>query len=228
MRVKTGQKQRHWPKFLTRQGWSVWWDRRIPIGETFGRVIEKQIQAAECVIVLWSKAALESDWVQNEASEGMQRGILAPVFIEDVHPPFEFRRIQAARLVDWNGETDSIEFVGLLEALNRIIGRGESLVQEPPTAEAERQQREKAAAAGKERLAPKKAEAERRDREKAAVEEREKVEAERREPEKAEVAQRACPALSLPTKRIRRLQGVGVAVSGGIFLLLGGALAFLP
>ena len=70
----------------------------------------------------------------------MQRGILAPVFIEDVQLPFEFRRIQAARLVDWNGEADDIEFIGLREALKRIIGRGESLVQEPPTIEKERSQ----------------------------------------------------------------------------------------
>jgi hypothetical protein len=189
---------------LTRQGWSIWWDRRIPVGETFGRVIEKQIRAAKCVIVLWSKAALESDWVQNEASEGMQRGLLAPVFIEDVRPPFEFRLIQAARLVDWDGSADDIEFIGLLDALNRIIGRGESLVQEQPAAEAGRREHENAEAGEKKHITRDEAQTGQPEHEKAAADERAnkawrdmqerlaraKVEAERRHREGAEAGER--------------------------------------
>jgi hypothetical protein len=121
-------------KVLTRHGWAVWWDRRIPVGKTFAQVIEEEIRATKCVIVLWSKAAIKSDWVHNEAAEGKQRGILAPVFIEDVPIPFEFRRIQAARLVDWTEESNSSEFSELLKDIERIIGHRGSPFEEQTVA----------------------------------------------------------------------------------------------
>src|SRR5215468_3785597 len=84
---------------LTQHGWSVWWDRHIPVGKTFAHVIQEQLHTAKCVVALWSKAAVQSDWVLNEAEEGRQRGILVPALIDESSIPFEFRRIQAARLV---------------------------------------------------------------------------------------------------------------------------------
>ena len=50
-------------KALEENGWSVWWDRKIPPGKTFAQVIEEAINAAKCVIVLWSNESVESDWV---------------------------------------------------------------------------------------------------------------------------------------------------------------------
>src|SRR5574342_208411 len=72
-------------------GWDVWWDREIPLGKSFDEVIEKAIAQAKCVIVLWSAVSVTSDWVRNEASEGKRRGILVPVFIEQVDAPLAFR-----------------------------------------------------------------------------------------------------------------------------------------
>ena len=74
-------------KALEEQGWSVWWDRKIPPGKTFSQVIEEAINAAKCVIVLWSKKSVKSDWVQNEAAEGAERKILVPALIDDVQIP---------------------------------------------------------------------------------------------------------------------------------------------
>jgi len=39
---------------LERQGWSVFWDRRIPSGETWRSYIGKALDDARCVIVAWS------------------------------------------------------------------------------------------------------------------------------------------------------------------------------
>ncbi len=88
---------------LEAQDWSVWWDRVIPAGRTFDEVIEEAIDAAKCIVVVWSEASVKSRWVRTEAEEGATRGILVPVLIEDVRIPLAFRRIQAAYLIDWDG-----------------------------------------------------------------------------------------------------------------------------
>ena len=74
---------------LTEQGWSVWWDRTIPPGKQFDEVIEEALDSARCVVVLWSKASVASQWVKTEAAEAMRRKILVPVLIEDVKIPLE-------------------------------------------------------------------------------------------------------------------------------------------
>jgi len=81
---------------LARASYSVWWDRTIPPGRVFDEVIQEAIAAARCVIVLWSADAVRSNWVKTEAAEGASRGLLVPALIEDVAPPIEFKRIQAA------------------------------------------------------------------------------------------------------------------------------------
>jgi hypothetical protein len=111
---------------VEQRGYSVWWDPKIPPGKTFDEVIEAAIDSAKCVIVLWSKESVKSDWVKTEASEGKRRQILVPALIADVRIPLEFRRIQAADLINWPREKFHQGFVNLLSAVSEIVGR-------PPT-----------------------------------------------------------------------------------------------
>ena len=75
-------------------GCSVWWDRQIGAGSAFDREIEKNIDEAHCIVVVWSHNSVESEWVRTEANEGLVKGNLVPVSIEEVKPPLAFRRIQ--------------------------------------------------------------------------------------------------------------------------------------
>jgi hypothetical protein len=68
-------------KALDDHGWSVWWDRDIRAGKNIALVIEEEIGKARCVMVLWSATSVLSDWVNDEARAGNERGILVPVLI---------------------------------------------------------------------------------------------------------------------------------------------------
>jgi formylglycine-generating enzyme required for sulfatase activity len=100
----------------------VWWDRTILPGSIFAQVIDEAIKAARCVLVVWSQASVVSDWVNNEAEEGRQQRILIPVLFDEVRPPFAFRHIQAARLLDWQETASHAEFDTLLQAIQARIG----------------------------------------------------------------------------------------------------------
>jgi len=107
---------------LEQQKYSVWWDGKILPGESFDKEIEKQLKTAKCVIVLWSRESVKSDWVKEEAHEGKKRGILCPVLIDEIEIPIGFRTIHAASMIDWQRELPHQEFDSLLESVRQKIG----------------------------------------------------------------------------------------------------------
>ncbi|MGB4062814.1 MAG: TIR domain-containing protein [Azonexus sp.] len=104
-------------------GWSVWWDRRIPAGETWRSVLEHALEDMRCMVVLWSAKSIESEWVYEEATEGRRLGKLVPVLIENVRPPAGFREIQAADLTGWDGSPDFDGLRMLLSDLEHLLGK---------------------------------------------------------------------------------------------------------
>ncbi len=109
---------------LVEYGWSVWWDRQIHPGETFDEVIERELDAALAVICVWTVRGVASRWVRTEAAEGLARGRLVPVMVEEVRPPLAFRRIQAADLTDWEPHTDHAGFDELVAAVDALVRTG--------------------------------------------------------------------------------------------------------
>jgi hypothetical protein len=103
-------------------GWSVWWDREIPYGKPFDQVIEEELNAARCVIVLWTAESVASRWVKTEAAAAADRDRLIPVLLERVPIPFEFRRIQTAELYDWSGDRAHPDFIRLVESVKSMLG----------------------------------------------------------------------------------------------------------
>ena len=108
---------------LEARGWSVWWDREIPLGKSYDEVIEHELTTARCAMVLWSEEAVRSRWVRTEASVAATRECLVPVMIEEAPIPLEFRQIQTAMLIGWNGDTTDPEYTRLTDALVALIGR---------------------------------------------------------------------------------------------------------
>src|SRR5262249_31594768 len=103
---------------LEARGWSVWWDREIPVGHSFDQVIERQLEAAKSVVVLWSKDSAASEWVKNEAAYAAEKGVLIPaLLLSKARPPLEFRRRQAADLEGWGGDPGHAGFRRLCDAI---------------------------------------------------------------------------------------------------------------
>lgn len=127
-------------KVLEEQGWTVWWDRRIPPGRTFEEVIYDAIQEAQCILVIWTAASVESKWVRKEAAEGERRGILVPALFDDVEIPFAFRDIHAAGLVGYPESVQRRELQELLSAIGSIARQpARKIPQKAPTAAPETQ-----------------------------------------------------------------------------------------
>jgi hypothetical protein len=104
------------------EGWSVFWDREIPLGKTWRQVLDEELLAARCVVVVWTETSVGRRWVIEEAEEGQGRGILIPVFMDRVDPPRGFREVQGAQLLDWKGKSEDKEFQRLCGACREVIG----------------------------------------------------------------------------------------------------------
>lgn len=120
---------------LAEQGWSVWWDRVIPPGKQFDDVIEEALDAARCVVVLWSQASAASTWVKTEAAEAMRRKALIPAVIEDVKIPLEFRRLQAADLSRWQGDRSDPQLLHFFKSIEAELKRPRSTAEPTVTPE---------------------------------------------------------------------------------------------
>jgi len=108
-------------ELLEKEAWSVWWDREIHAGPRFDQIIEEAIERASCVVVVWSQYSVQSDWVRTEASEGLERGILVPLRIDNVRPPLVFRRSQTADLIGFPENRAGLDMLlsGIRETIQR-------------------------------------------------------------------------------------------------------------
>jgi len=108
------------------RGWSVWWDRDIPIGRLFHDVIQRELRAAKCVVVLWSSNSVKSNFVLDEATDASERGVMLPALIEDIKAPLGFGRFQTVNLARWNGKELNVDITHLFAAVADLVKSQES------------------------------------------------------------------------------------------------------
>jgi hypothetical protein len=111
---------------LEAEGLQLWWDRDIDYGQSFHKVIEQALTAAPCVIVVWTRDSVQSEWVLNEASDARKRDRLVPVLLDPVTPPLEFRHLQAADLSNWKGDSADPQFTRLHKCLVALLGKSDA------------------------------------------------------------------------------------------------------
>ncbi|MCX7097806.1 MAG: SUMF1/EgtB/PvdO family nonheme iron enzyme [Methylococcales bacterium] len=122
---------------LERQGWSVFWDiSSLFAGQGFRRVIEENLNAAACVVVLWSETSINSDFVQDEAEVARQNKTLVPVLISAVKPPLGFRSQHSDDLSQWDGDVSAPAFLKLKRAISDKLAQHQAQPATTPTTSA--------------------------------------------------------------------------------------------
>lgn len=115
---------------LKEEGHFVWWDDRLNPTQAFDALIEKQLDAAAAVVVLWTPRSVSSEWVRNEANFAIRK--ITPAIMEQCQLPLAFHRIQAARLEGWNGDRGHPEWRKLCEWIDLLSAAGNAGDSRPP------------------------------------------------------------------------------------------------
>jgi hypothetical protein len=119
---------------LEAEGYSVWWDRALQPGDSFETTIDQEIQAAGCIVVIWSEKSVASQWVKNEALEGLDRKILLPVLLDDVRLPVAFKQHHGVNFKRWPETVDPDEYRRFITAIDGVLNRTQgNAYPKPPT-----------------------------------------------------------------------------------------------
>jgi serine/threonine-protein kinase len=111
---------------LQSDGYSVWWDEQIGTGNVWREEIERELDAAACVVVVWSKHSVgrEGAFVREEASRAQHRRVYLPVLIDSVSPPLGFGEMQATSLVGWKGNSSDHRYLAVRSGIQRLLPSG--------------------------------------------------------------------------------------------------------
>lgn len=101
----------------------------LAAGDSYVDWVEAAIRESTKVLVLWSAASVESEYVRTEAALALASGKLIPVRL-GVEVPAEFSRVSAVDLDAWSGEDRDRRIERLLNALER---GSEASALRPPT-----------------------------------------------------------------------------------------------
>ncbi len=83
-------------------GVDVWWDQDMP-GVDWQQELERQVTELSALVVIWTPASTNSEYVRDEARLALSRHKLVNA-LHGVHaPPFPFDRINGLPIDDWNG-----------------------------------------------------------------------------------------------------------------------------
>ncbi len=114
---------RRFAEGFEREGLSVWWDQSLNPGEAFDQVTERALDDAKAVVVLWSKASVNSRWVRAEATQANANNRLLPVMIEACRRPIMFELTHTSDLSRWEGSTDDPAWQSFVASVHRFVQR---------------------------------------------------------------------------------------------------------
>lgn len=115
------QKAQAIAKVLAKRGYQVWWDIELLPGAKFAQEIRAIIHGAKTAVVLWSKAAVDSPYVVDEATLARECNILIPVRLDDCELPIGFGGLHTLDLKSWQGDANEATLTPLLRAIEQRV-----------------------------------------------------------------------------------------------------------
>lgn len=106
---------------LRNQGLSVWWDDQLTPHQSWDAMIQKEIEAAAAVVVLWTTRSVASEWVRTEAHFAAEHSKLVPVRLDDCPIPIAFLLRQTVNLAGWNGDPQQRQWRKLLTWIMDLV-----------------------------------------------------------------------------------------------------------
>ena len=107
---------------LRAQGFHAWRDDELPAHRAYADVIEERLESAAAVVVLWSAAARDSQWVRAEADSARNRGTLVQATLDGSIPPIPFNQIQSADLQRGDDPEAAPGWAKLLASVHALAG----------------------------------------------------------------------------------------------------------
>jgi TolB-like protein/Flp pilus assembly protein TadD len=103
-------------------GHGVWRDDELPAHRAYTEVIEERLRAAKAVVVLWSAAAVKSQWVRAEAEVAREAGTLVQLRLDGATLPLPFNQIQCADMLGWAGDAAAPGWLKVVHSVEALIG----------------------------------------------------------------------------------------------------------
>ena len=107
---------------LGKAGWSVWYDRELPAHRAYADVIASELEIASAVLVLWSQAAVGSEWVRSEANRARELHKLVQARLDGARLPMPFDQIQCADLCGWRGARGRSGWSQVRKSIGSLVG----------------------------------------------------------------------------------------------------------
>ncbi|HUZ11395.1 MAG TPA: TIR domain-containing protein [Caulobacteraceae bacterium] len=105
-------------------GYGVWRDDDLPAHRAYAEVIEERLGAAKAVVVIWSAAAIKSEWVRSEADRARVERKLVQLRIDGARLPMPFDQIQCADLTGWSGDREDHGWRKVVDSIGELVGAG--------------------------------------------------------------------------------------------------------
>ncbi len=126
---------------LAAEGYDVWWDASLLSGAHFEDEINTALRAAPAAIILWSKTAVQSEWVRAEAEIARKLRTAMPVVIDDVDLdtlPMLYQQLHVIDLKHWTGDAAAKGFRELLAAVGKRLSQPPKSGADPAAPEPDR------------------------------------------------------------------------------------------
>lgn len=109
---------------LAAEGYSLWWDRKLAAASDFTSDIERQLNDAQCVVVVWSTSARNSLWVRAEANAALEQDKLVQLIADKAKPPLPFTMLHLLDFHGWGGDRQHQSWTDLNSSVRDVLAGG--------------------------------------------------------------------------------------------------------